>query len=342
MRAYCDLAMECSSEPFVAMLDGDMDTCLDLLAMQGEVEGSMGAMIDSVNQGNISYDGVAARECLNAMQTASCDAIEAGSPDPACDEVFTGVLPNDDSCVYDEECAGGWCDMSVDCPGVCADAIPLNGDCSGYARCQLGLVCENDVCVVDPGPLALGQECADSERSCTYSTWCDYEMTGQCVARLGVGEECWWDEMCQDGLYCNGEDQCAQMQIVSTQGGACGGYETGPFCSLAAGLGCVMEWAGGEAVGTTCEPLRTLNDSCLEFDQPSETATLYPCDMLSGLYCDMDTQNMTGVCAAKKEGGAVCEDDEECISGYCDTTGHCYASSNDPCDMQTGSGPSTP
>lgn len=332
LRGYCELAMDCSSEPFVAMLDGDLDACMDFLGMQGEMSGGMGLIVDSVNAGDTSYDGAAARQCLDALQSASCDAIEAGAPDPACEEVFTGVLPNDESCTLDEQCAGGWCDMSLACPGTCADTVPLNGDCTGSAPCARSLICENDVCIADPGPLALGQDCADSERSCTYSSWCDYEITGQCVARVGVGQTCDWDEMCQDGLYCTDEGLCAEVQIVRTQGGECGGYEVGPFCSLAEGLGCVMEWAGQEAVGTVCQPLRQVNDDCLEFDQGTETATMYPCDMLAGLYCDMDTTNMTGVCLAKKDGGAVCEEDEECLSDYCDGTGHCYQESTDPCE----------
>lgn len=332
MRAYCELAMDCSNEPFVAMLDGDVDACMDFLAMEGDVSNSIGTMIDSVNAGDTSYDGAAASQCLEAMENASCDDMGAGAPDPACDEVFIGLLPNNDSCTMDEQCAGGWCDMTIDCPGTCGEAVALDGDCTGDAPCAKSLICDSGVCIVDPGPLATGEDCGDSERDCTYSAWCDYEITGQCVARVGVGQDCDWDEMCQDGLFCTDDGQCAQVQVVSTQGGACGGYEVGPFCSLAEGLGCVMEYAGGEPVGTTCEPLRQLDDDCVEFDQGTETATIYQCDMLGGLYCDMDMSAMTGVCLAKKDGGAVCEDDQECVSDYCDETSHCQAVSTDPCD----------
>lgn len=329
LETYCQFAMDCVNEPMVAAMEGDLQTCLDFLAVQSDI--GLSSQIAGVNAGNIAYDGAAARQCLNAMQTASCDAFGEGSPDPACDEVWTGLLADGSDCSMDEECVGGWCDTSAGCPGQCDVVAELDEDCSSRP-CASGLACDysTDLCIVEPGPIAQGQACTSTERSCEYGTWCDYEGTGNCMAALGAGQTCYQDDMCQAGLYCGEDGMCAEITVVGA-GEACGGYQEAPFCSLADGLGCVMESTGGQQSFTTCEPLRQLNEDCLEYDTQTQSGAMYMCDMLSGLYCDIDEQNMTGVCAAKKAGGAVCADSDECLSGYCDQTGHCYESTN-ACD----------
>lgn len=332
MRAYCKLAMDCSASPMLALLEGDVEACVTLFIGEGDMAGAMAQLVASVNAGNTAYDGVAARTCLNAMENASCATFAQGSPDPACDETFVGLLADGASCTLDEECSGGWCNMELSCPGVCDVTAGLTESCAGYRPCDLGLLCEGDVCIADPGPIPVGESCASTERGCEWGAFCDSYETGNCTARVSAGQSCYYDGMCQQGLFCDGDGACAQLVVVSQQGGACGGYEDGPFCSLAAGLGCVMDNSSGSMAGTTCEPLRQTGQDCLEANMQTEVITFYPCDMLEGLYCDMDFELMTGQCSPKKAAGQLCQEDEECQSDWCGDDNLCVGMSTDPCD----------
>jgi len=332
IRAYCQLNIDCQFEAFAALFDGDVDTCVDFMEATGATEDALTELVDSVNAGNTAYDGTQARECVNAMQAMSCeDAYASPTAPPECEETFVGLLANGTDCTMDLECAGGWCDMNATCPGSCAEAVLIGGDCSAGETCEIGAECENGLCIVNPGPLALGDLCADSYRECGYGLWCDWNGNGVCENRMGVGVACDDEEQCDHGLFCNGDGECAEVVLVNDVGGACGGFQDGPMCNIARGLGCAAEYGDGLTY-TVCVDLGSLGDSCMEMDELTEVVTVLPCDMVAGLYCDMDLQNFTGVCAAKKAGGAQCTESDECQSNYCQMDGTCYEESTNPCE----------
>ncbi|MFH2008938.1 MAG: hypothetical protein ABI333_20280 [bacterium] len=332
MRNYCEVAIDCDFDVYVAFFGGDVDTCLEFLESSGGMENGLQTLIDSVNAGNTSYDGALARQCLNAMQSLSCGEIYgAGSPDPACDETFTGLLGNGTDCTMDEECSGGWCDMTTACPGVCANRVLLGGDCSMGQTCEFGAECEAGMCILDPGPLGLGDDCVESYRECAYGLWCDWSGNGVCENRVAAGQTCENQQQCQHGLWCNGEGRCAEVELASHVGDACGGFEEAPFCNLGLGLGCVAEYTDALEY-TVCAQMLQAGGTCMEQDPSTEVVTVTPCDMFANLYCDMDMQNYTGVCMTKKAGGQQCVEDEECQSDYCQMDGTCLSESTDPCD----------
>lgn len=332
IRAYCQLAIDCEFDAFIAFFDGDVEICVDFMETIGGTEDGINELIDSVNAGNTSYDGDMARECMDAMQSLSCEeAFASEAPVLACEETFTGLLANGTDCTLDEECAGGWCDMSSTCPGSCSDTVLVGGGCSMGEKCETGALCEGGQCILNPGPLNLGDDCVESYRECGYGLWCDWGGNGICENRAGAGSDCEQEDQCEHGLFCNGNGECAEVVLVDELGAACGSYEMGPMCNLSLGLGCAMEFLDSENY-TVCVEVLDLGESCMEMDPNTEVVTVLPCDMFAGLYCDMEFQNFTGVCAARKAGGAQCNDSGECQSDYCQMDGTCFDDSAGPCD----------
>lgn len=332
VRAYCQLAMDCQFDSFTALFAGDVDTCVDFMETMGGVDEGLEEIIASVNAGNTSYDAALARECIDAMESLSCEeAYGSEEPAPECEDTFAGLLANGTDCTMDLECAGGWCDTNATCPGVCSDAVLIGGDCSMGDKCETGSECESGLCVVNPGPLALGDPCTDSYRECGYGLWCDGAGNGVCENRAPVGAACDSPEQCEHGLFCNGDGECAEIVLVDEVGAACGGFEYSPMCNIGLGLACAAEYMDGVEY-TVCVEMLSQGESCMEMDSMTEVVTVLPCDMFAGLYCDMDFQNFTGVCAAKLAGGAQCDDDDQCQSDYCQMDGTCWEEPTSACD----------
>jgi len=333
LRTYCQVAIDCEFDSFVAFFGGDVDTCLDFMETLGEGDEGIDSLIESVNAGNTVYDGALARECLDAMESLSCQEVyDNESPVLACDEIFSGLLANGTDCTLDEECEGGWCDMSVACPGACADTVLIGADCSAGEKCEVGAQCEGGQCILDPGPLQLGDDCTETYRDCGFELWCDWSGNGVCENRAALGASCDDEDQCQHGLFCSGDGLCEEVVLVDEVGAACGGYENAPFCNLSLGLACAAELVADSVDYTVCVEMLAVGGSCMEMDPMTEVLTVLPCDVFAGLYCDMDFQNQTGVCVAKKAGGAQCDEDEACQSGYCEMNGTCYEEPTGPCE----------
>ena len=143
----------------------------------------------------------------------------------------------------------------------------------------------------------------------------------------GAGAACDSVRQCDYGMLCTSDGVYADPTVVGA-GEACD-PEAGVFCSLAEGLSCAVDMANETRL--TCEPFRQLDESCMEEGPQAQTSVYYACDPMAHLYCDIDFQSYTGVCAAQKIEGSPCEQDEECLSGWCNGNGVCNTYSNARC-----------
>jgi hypothetical protein len=274
--------------------------------------------MEAVNEGRTSYDSAAAAECLDVMDRLSCEDFYDGPQPSICVQVFVGLQDNGATCVDDAECSGGWCDTRTDCPGACADLVAEGGNCAEGQRCGWNLACMDGSCVVDPGPLTLGQECGLMEmRECAYGLWCD-PGSGVCEDQAGAGHPCEAANACEPGLGCF-EGSCGAPTFVSSAGGDCDPL-TGAYCDLGSGLVCTMSLS---ETYETCEPAAQAGETCVDV----EGQRFIPCDPLEPIYCDAMGTNS---CEDKKPGGETCQSSEECLSMFCNQ-GTCAEEMVDPC-----------
>jgi hypothetical protein len=138
----------------------------------------------AVDGGKLGYDGEAAKDCLDALSSASCDRTFSNVSD-ACDQIFTGKVPDSGACAFDTECVSGNfnvsdCTMAC-CPGTCVPARPIPG---------------------------IGQACTFE---CVDGAYCAPDNT--CHAVVPEGASCDNQLACDQGLYCAG--------VTSTTSGTC-------------------------------------------------------------------------------------------------------------------------
>ncbi len=159
---------------------------------------------------------------------------QEGDPDAAVNCTFHEDCDDGLFCTGDEICMGGLCtagtavtcDDGIDCTVDTCDEVakgcvyaPDNArcddarDCNGIETCQAGVGCV-------PG---TGGSCDDGI-SCTWDN-CD-DSTGDCTHEPQ-------DYLCDDDLYCNGEETCS-----ATSGCVSG---TAPDCSADDGIACTVE-----------------------------------------------------------------------------------------------------
>ena len=161
-----------------------------------------------------------------------CESDGVDCTDTRCDEAAQGCvnIPNDFLCRDGLDCNGNeTCDPTAGCqpatePIVCApDGIDCTNEfCSealkgcepipDHAFCDDGLFCSgNDVCDVNVGCIVFPIDCNDGA-DCTTDV-CDEEQNG-----------CVWtpdDTVCQDGLFCTGEEFCQTFYGCVTPGDPC-------------------------------------------------------------------------------------------------------------------------
>lgn len=308
LNFMCQTLLDCDAG--LAPLLSSVQECRDFMDAHERGPTAISEIVEEVNQGNVDYSGTLAADCLSDMEALGCDAF--GSPDPeSCRDVFMGSAANGDSCRLGAECTSGWCDTRNACPGECADPAADGESCANEEQCDFGLVCFNDVCEPHPGPLAAGQACDPDLEVCAYGLYCD-EQTEVCTALKAGGEDCDSDsdvEECDAGLGCI-EDTCVQLELVNTQGADCDPL-AGQWCNPLNGIGCVIDFTDMQnLVGTTCEPLAQLGETCVD----TANRLLTPCDELGGVWCDFQTQE----CEPQKAGGEMCEGNDECLSGLCE------------------------
>jgi hypothetical protein len=281
-------------------------------------------VITAVAKRQMQFHSDNAEECLAAVKSAPCDAVQAYADFwRHCHGVVSAGVSTGGDCLGDEECVGGSC-VGADCGGHCVAYAPPGGACvpSGapppmscdptYAWCD-GAVCQRHkqpgdkctqdiecafdfVCAVgkcdDPVRLSEGDVCNTSEQPpCKDGLYCD--ETGSCARRKSAGSDCTRPNACNDGLVCFA-GKCEPWLDV---GGACvAPAPSGCPASQACAQGACAATAVKGAPGASC----ATDDDCAD-----------------SLYCN------TGFCAHRSGVGAACTSDHECVGPLaCDATRH--------------------
>ena len=260
-------------------------------------------------------------------------------------------------------CGGGvCCAAAADCPAEFRDA-PLCDDgatCQGH---RIDATCDANVCGrsarvdddSDCGADLLANGCGSYvDRYCTGDaeqtppecpTTCgsdldcqeDAHCDGSCVPDLGDGATCDEDGdcqsgHCQNGFCCGAGDCCvAPGDCPSTyaqpatcdDATSCQGHRVDRACQAnscvsaevaddsACGAGLLSDDCG-RFLAVTCTGAANQNDPAC----PTSCTADAQCD--PGAHCD-------GACVDDSGGGAICDEDSDCLSGHCQN-GHCCAS----------------
>jgi hypothetical protein len=255
LQAACHYEVLCGDVP-------DAATCLANLQERPHLFPSLPQL---TAQGRITYDGAAAKRCLdklNGLTTCARSVVDAPGALDDC-AFLTGNVPAGQPCVFNEECLNGGtcnsltaCDTFAQCcPGTCSSGptpVPLGGQCG-----LLNLACvRGTTCVAAPGatvatcqtPAMVGDSCASIP--CARALYCDPDTYtcralpaegGACAGAVGLA--------CDDPRDgCDASGHCAPLLPVRA---ACGGV-----------LGCVA-WAACDGNTSTCVPRPRVGESCL-------------------------------------------------------------------------------
>jgi hypothetical protein len=223
----------------------------------------------------------------------TCFMPDAGATGTCSTSVMTGLLPSGSLCARNSgaSCATGlYCTSATfSGTGVCATSLSENMACNydgDFQQCATGLYCTG-----------------------TFSA-----KVGVCAAPKPAGSACTYNassQQCATGLYCTATFSmttgvCASPKAV---GAAC--TYAGPSNECQTPLFCSASSAMPMGVCTAPQPAGSVCRYGGAFNQCAEK-----------LYCTaLTSTTQTGVCAAKKNGGAVCTDYKECVDNC--TMGKC-------------------
>lgn len=287
------------------------------------------ALTRSVREGRQRFLSAAAVTCLNAWSEGSCT-----DSSPACDAVFTGLVPPDGGCAMAEECdPTGFCLTSDgSCPHRCLGWVPLGSHCDGSrlrceprsARCvpgdaglpfcqalplegqgcvdgcAAGLVCLAATCVQRVvGP---GEPCGTSAGapSCHPEYFCSQDLSqtppspGTCERRVGLGGACTRSRDCLPTLHCTTVATTGSCQARSTVDEPCSAVE-----DCEDGLFCAASTA-------SCRPLPADGGDCSYAGTDDHCAPGSYCDWLGG-----------NACRPRFPAGASCLWASQCLEGDC-------------------------
>ena len=255
-------------------------------------------------------------------------------------------------CNGDDSCSAGTCvtHSGNPCPGPdgdsdCAESCNEASDaCTAHdnngSSCDDGLFCNGeDNCSAGACSGHAGDPCPgpDNDEDCAES--CD-EADKSCTSPDPNGSSC------DDGVFCNGEDNCSAGLCVHHSGDPCEGSDDDDNCAEScdeASESCTSPDPDGSScddgvfcngedscVGGVCQnnsgepcPGPDGDDNCTEScDEQLDSCTAPDPD---GAPCAGDGECRLGKCALPA--GSPCSDDVTCLIGYC--TGGVCCSSND-------------
>ncbi len=165
--------------------DGGVDECV----LRKSALCDQAAFTLAVNTNHLQYLKPKAADCLNGMNSGSCE-----DPPAACADIFSGLTAPGGACLLESECnSDGFCNVyDGQCPHRCLAWANTSQSCNGFTtRCRPGIeTCQ----AVDAGiegcavPRNEGQSCRSFEDDCREDLAC---VSDVCVKRLAkAGEVC--------------------------------------------------------------------------------------------------------------------------------------------------------
>jgi len=159
------------------------------------------AVTDNIGQGIGTYDGKAARRCVDEMAATPCTQIPVGDVGylftPSCNKVFRGTLPLGAPCEdLDFICQSG------NCTGTCAPPRPC-----WDVTCDVGQYC--DVTLSACTPVKADGAACGSNIECAATSVC-LTTTGVCGTPL------------PEGAACGTSTDCTTAACLSGTSGTCG------------------------------------------------------------------------------------------------------------------------
>jgi hypothetical protein len=196
VAAFCQRVLACcSSAEFAAVGLQIVDQASCETAFAPGPQSALGSGPGLVDAGLATYNGDAARACLDAVAALPCGMWRSPlmPPNvPQCDGVFVGTLPAGSACTSSPECASDFCTNDSSGGISCAAPVGLAQSCE-FAPCVAGLHC-----VSPPGgggpstcqaqTFALGSPCF-SDQDCT-SDICTADTTNPSVSHCAQGMSC--------------------------------------------------------------------------------------------------------------------------------------------------------
>jgi hypothetical protein len=315
----CGIVADCLPNDVAAITPFSESTCQNDFA--GGVRSSLDSIELQIERGTITYDGAAARACLDQTRALGCDTFIVATPE-VCRNIFIGNVEVGGDCSTNEECAGDAYCRAANCPdqaGTCTATETMGGPCAGDAECSAGLVCEDAVCRTSSS--RSGGECGGgSGLDCPLDETCvgDTETErGTCTPWASVrtqseGEGCdpTDDELCMEGLSCV---VTAAVPALTFECRARVG--AGEECHIGIPNHCpdthfcdvpALMFMG------TCEPLPEEGEPC--------AMAMFSRNCAAGLACNMGTMQ----CVVLQDNGGSCDNGADCYSGNCES-GMCEA-----------------
>ena len=189
--------------------------------------------------------------------------------------------------------------------GQCVDKKEDGQSCSGDNECITGKCNSLRVCGSEP-------ECTATKKCEDTSRYCD-KTTNICKSKKADKAVCHENDECITG-NCNSKNECGkELECSESDHIYCKNNDD--YCDK----------------NNTCKPKKANGNSCNEGGEClSNWCIGYVCNTLDSLTCDPPCNETTQFCAGlinqcfdKSQNGAECEDEIECLSNYCDETGHC-------------------
>jgi hypothetical protein len=182
---------------------------------------------DAVKMKRLSYDGVRAQACVDAINKAGCSNDSYYALGDSCSGVYKGLVPAGGTCLSAIECAAGnWCDQGNNagtdgCSGTCKANTATGATCDANdPHCNDSDFCDDSTAAaVCKTRLKTGTACAPGQ--CVSGNYCKGydsgppEVLGQCSGLGQIGEACSMSFLgttnCALGLWCNDVDPNAAV-----------------------------------------------------------------------------------------------------------------------------------
>lgn len=245
--AECDFAVKCETVEDRATCDA-----ANILVNQAQ-QSLLAAIVD----GSVSYDGEAAKRCVEFLKMQDCtfDGLHVDNP---CDDVFKGTVASGGACFIDDQCANrgmcnqndGNCDTDVACCiGTCAGALtesPITGPCADNLHyCARDAYCRGTTC---SALVATEGAACDSFVACADPMVCTGAASGTCKTPPATGAAC----VRTDVLACaDSRDYCDASTLKCTRSAPPGASCANAVC---------VDYA--KCIQNTCVADKKLGETC--------------------------------------------------------------------------------